>query len=356
MGATLLIVVATVALQTPQQDNTTDSSSAHGIAFERLSDLLQYNRVQGLSLGAGYRVRLPGTQTTNAYGTLRYGFSDDRVTARLTVTGSVAGGRLGLSGYHDIADLDPFSPGRSVSNTVNGIFAGHDNGDYGLARGGSAIFEMPIRAGIQLILTGRIERLTSVRRAAKSAVNDFLGGTGLFPPNPPVNEGTFAGASARLRGVGSMRWKLTADVLGGDGSTTARLYGEVGRSIGSGLGLGLTLRLKGGAATEPAMPQSLFRLGGIGTVRGFEYGTVRAPAFWAAQLDVTPFGSRVRPVIFLDAGQAAPVSGLFSSSALVGGGVGLSLFRGLIRIDLSRPISPDQADKMRLDLVIQGVR
>jgi hemolysin activation/secretion protein len=169
-----------------------------------------------------------------------------------------------------------------------------------------------------------------------------------------VDEGTFTGGSARLRGVGTTRWKLAADVLGGDGRTTGRVYGDVRRSIGSGLGI--TLRLKAGAGTEPAMPQTLFRLGGLGTVRGFEYGTLRAPAFWAAQLDITPFGARVRPVIFLDAGQASRISSLFSASALVGGGVGLSLFSGLIRFDLSRPISPDQSGKVRLDLVIQGVR
>jgi len=61
-------------------------------------------------------------------------------------------------------------------------------------------------------------------------------------------------------------------------------------------------------------------------------------------------------VIFLDVGQASRISRLFSSSALVGGGVGLSLFRGLIRFDLSRPISPDQSGKVRFDLVLQGVR
>jgi hypothetical protein len=354
MGANLLIVVATLALQFPQQDTSTSTSTAHGIAFERLSDLLQYNRVQGLSLGAGYRVRLPGGRAANAYGTLRYGLSDDRVTGRLTIIGSVAGGRLALSGYHDIADLDPFSPGRSVGNTVNGLFAGHDNGDYALAGGGSASFGMPIRSGVELLLTGRVERQTSVRRVARSAVNDFLGGTGLFPPNPPVDEGTFAGGSARLRGVGATRWKLTADVLGGEGQTTGRVYGDVSRAIGSGLGI--TLRLKAGAATEPAMPQTLFRLGGLGSVRGFEYGTLREPAFWAAQLDITPFRARVRPVVFLDAGQASRISRLFSSSALVGGGVGLSLFNGLIRFDLSRPISPDDSGKVRFDLVIQGVR
>ncbi len=354
MGTNLLIVVATLGLQSPQQDTSANTSTAHGIAFERLSDLLQYNRVQGLSFGAGYRVRLPGTRTANAYGTLRYGLSDDRVTGRLTILGSVAGGHLALSGYHDIADLDPFSPGRSVANSINGLFAGHDNGDYALARGGSAGFEMPIRAGIELILIGRVERLTSVRRVAKSAINDFLGGTGLFPPNPQVDEGTFTGGSAQLGGVGATRWRLTADVLGGNGRTTGRVYGDVGRGIGSGLGI--TLRLKAGAATEPAVPQTLFRLGGLGTVRGFQYGTLRAPAFWAAQLDITPFGARVRPVIFLDAGQASRISSLFSSSGLVGGGVGLSLFSGIIRFDLSRPISPDQSGKVRFDLVIKGVR
>lgn len=354
MGANLLIVVASLALQSPQQDTSADTSTAHGIGFERLSDLFQYNRVQGLSLGAGYRVRLPGTLTANAYGTLRYGLSDDRITGRLTIAGNTAAGRLALSGYHDIADLDPFSPGRSVSNTVNGLFAGHDNGDYALASGGSASIEMPIRVGLGLILAGRVERLTSVRRVARSAVNDLLGGTGLFPPNPQVAEGTFAGGAARLRRVGTTRWNLTADVLGGDGRTTGRIYGDVRRGIGSGVGI--TLRLKAGAATEPALPQALFRLGGLGTVRGFEYGTLRGPGFWAAQLDITPFGARVRPVIFLDAGQASRISSLFSSSALVGGGVGLSLFRGLIRFDLSRPISPDQSRKVRFDLVLQGVR
>jgi len=100
----------------------------------------------------------------------------------------------------------------------------------------------------------------------------------------------------------------------------------------------------------------VFRLGGVNTVRGFEYGTLRAPAFWAAQLDLTLFGGRVRPVIFIDAGQAAPLSGLPSTDALVGGGVGLSLLSDLIRLDLSRGISPDRAGKVRFDLVIQGPR
>jgi hypothetical protein len=354
MGANFLIVTATLALQSYQPDSSLSTSPTHGIAYERLTDLLQYNRVQGLSFGLGYQVRIPTTRTTRLYGTVRYGVSDERVTGRLTMIGSAAGGEMALSGYHDIADLDPFSPGRSLPNTFNGLFAGHDNGDYALARGASARFEVPVRAGVELVLAGRVERLSSVSRVARSAVNDFLGGTGLFPPNPPVEEGTFGGASAQLRGTGSTAWSVTTDVLGEAGRLTGRLFGAVRRVLGSGLGV--TVRLKAGAATEPGMPQTLFRLGGIHTVRGFEYGTLRAPAFWAGQVDITPFGGRIRPVIFLDAGQASRASGLLSSTALVGGGVGLSLLSGLIRFDLSRPISPDRADKVRFDLVIQGVR
>jgi hemolysin activation/secretion protein len=116
----------------------------------------------------------------------------------------------------------------------------------------------------------------------------------------------------------------------------------------------VTVRLKSGIATEPGLPQTLFRLGGINTVRGFEYGVRQAPAFWAAQADLTLLPGRFRPVVFLDVGQAAATRDLFSSEALVGIGAGLALLRGLIRCDLSRPLSPNQDRKLRFDLVLQG--
>jgi hypothetical protein len=354
MGANLLIVTATLALQAPQPDTSLSTDPSHGIAFERLTDLLQYNRVQGLSFGLGYQVRIPTTSATRLYGTVRYGLSDERVTGRLTMLGSAARGGIALSGYYDIADLDPFSPGRNFPNTFNGLFAGHDNGDYALARGATARFEAPVRPGMELVLSGRVERLSSVLRVARSTVNDFLGGTGLFPSNPPVEEGTFAGASAQLRSSGRTAWTVTADVVAGSEGSTGRLFGEVRRAFGSGPSV--MVRLKAGVATDPAMPQTLFRLGGIHTVRGFDYGTLRGPATWSGQVDITPFGGRVRPVIFLDAGQASSASGLFSSTALVGGGAGLSLLRGVIRFDLSRAISPDRRGKVRFDLVIRGAR
>jgi hypothetical protein len=352
MGSNLLNLLVTLTLQSPQLD-TSYTSPTSGIAFERASDLVQYNRVQGLSLGLGYQVPVSGS-AARLHATVRYGLSDERVTGRLTFLVNPGASLLVFTGYHDISDLDPFSPGRTIANTLNGLFAGHDNGDYALSRGGSVRFEKRLNGRLELVLAGRAEHLTSVGRVAQSAINDFLGGTGLFPPNPPVHEGTFAAVSAQARTRGRARWSVTVDLLAGGGRSTARLYGDVLRRVGRGTGL--TVRLKAGAATEPATPQALFRQGGVNTVRGFEYGTLRGPAFWAGQVDVTPFDGRVRPVLFVDAGQASRISRLFSSTAIVGAGLGLSLFRGLLRFDLSRPISPDQGGKIRFDVVVQSPR
>src|SRR5688572_8060777 len=68
------------------------------------------------------------------------------------------------------------------------------------------------------------------------------------------------------------------------------------------------------------------------------------------------FGRRVRPVLFLDAGQATRLPDLIASRALVGDGAGLSLLNGLIRFDFSRPISPGGSQEAQIRSRDQGVR
>jgi hypothetical protein len=327
--------------------------SARGIAYERLTDALRYDRVQGLSLGLGYRVGVPGVAFTDLYGTLRYGFSDDRVTGRLSLVRDAPEGRLALSGYRDVANVDPFATAPGIGNTLNALFVAHDDGDYALAHGVSAGYETSLRTGLELAVGARYERQTSVARAAASEVNDFLGGSGVFPANAPVDRGRFVGGHIRVRGTGDIPWQATADVLGGEGTTTGRVYGEVRGRVGKRRGL--TARVNGGIATAPTLRQTAFRLGGLGTVRGHDYGARRGQAFWSAQLDVAPVAGRLRPVLFLDAGQAGGPESLLSGRVLAGAGVGLSMFSGLLRFDLSRAVAPDDA-RVRFDIVVQGVR
>jgi hypothetical protein len=326
----------------------------HGFGYERLTDAFRYDRVQGLSFGLGYRVRVPSVAFTELYGTIRYGISDERLTGRLTVLRDAPGGRLALSGYRDVIGVDPFSPGHGFGNSMNALFVAHDDADYAVVEGGSLRYETSVSPGLDLGVGGRVEQESSALREATSELNDFLGGSGEFPPNSPVDEGTFGGAYVRLAGMRDTRWAVTADVLGGEGRTTGRLYGDVRRGFGGERGI--TVRLKAGIATAPTLLQSAFRLGGVNTVRGFEYGTSRGQSFWAAQVDIAPLAGRLRPVLFLDAGQAEEPSALFSSKALAGGGIGLSMFSGILRFDLSYPISAGSDGKVRFDIVAQAPR
>ena len=333
-------------------DSVTGQRS-HGIAYERLGDVVRYDRVQGLSLGLGYRAAVPGVAFTGLYATVRYGFSDERLTGRLSLVRDAPGGRLTLSGYRDVSSVDPFAPASTFGNTLNALFVSHDDGDYALMQGGSAVYETSLGTGLELAVGARYERQTSVARAAESEVNDFLGGAGRFPLNPAVDEGRFGTGLVRLAGVGAVRWQATAELLAGEGEATGRVYGEVRHGIGGRRGL--TMRLKGGIATRPTRPQSAFRLGGIGTVRGHEYGERRGQAFWATQLDFAPLPGRLRPVVFADLGQAGGAAGLFSGRVMAGVGVGVSMFGGLVRFDLSRSLAPDRP-RLRFDIALQGPR
>jgi hypothetical protein len=326
----------------------------HGVAYEHLTDAFRYDRVQGLSFGLGYRVRMPSVRFTELYGTVRYGISDERLTGRLTLLRDAPGGRLALSGYRDVVGVDPFSPGHGFGNTLNALFVAHDDADYAVVEGASLRYETSLSPALDLGAGARIEQETSAAREATSELNDFLGGNGEFPPNAPVDEGTFGGAYVRLAGMRNTRWAVTADVLGGEGRTTGRLYGDVRRRFGRSRGV--TVRLKAGIETAPTLQQSAFRLGGVNTVRGFDYAALRGQSFWAAQVDVAPLAGRLRPVLFVDAGQAEEPGDLFSSKALAGGGIGLSMFSGVLRFDLSYPISEGSGGKVRFDIVAQAPR
>lgn len=330
--------------------------------YERTSDAAGFNRVQGYALGAGIGIRLPWWNFTNLYGTVRYGFSDQTVTGRLGVIRNGPGWKLTVDGYYDIVDQDPISPGRNIINSFNAIFTAHDNADYMLGGGGSANLNVPLTDRLDVRLGAKVEWEGSVVTETGSGVNDFLGGSGDMPSNAPVTEGTFAGGSVALHHGGPVQWTVTGDVLGGAGTATGRLWGDLRVSVGSSAGA--TLRVKTGVATTPVLPQMEFRAGGINTVRGYQYGTERGAAFWSAQADVTPLAGPVRPVLFIDAGWAGGASGYFSGEPLVGAGIGLSiyskLFRtGIIRFDLSRALTQRDTpgnSAFRFDVILTAVR
>jgi hypothetical protein len=90
-------------------------------------------------------------------------------------------------------------------------------------------------------------------------------------------------------------------------------------------------------------------------VRAFDYGYQRGPALWALQVDWAPTGKMVRPVLFVDGGQAGAIDRLSETPILVGGGAGVSFLRGLVRLDLSHSITPSVGG-VRVDLEFRAAR
>ena len=328
--------------------------SRHGFNWDRIADALRYNRVQGSAPGASYSLVMPGDGFTTLTGEARFGFSDSRLTGGLTLRREAPGARWTLSAYRDIRSNDPFGRGNRVGSSLNALLVGHDDADYHLAHGARLTREGALGLGVELTTTLLVEDDASVRREARSWLNDALGGTGRFPANPPVTEGTYGGAELRLDGgLLRARWSLSADLLANATRATARLFGSARHALWRQGGVA-TLALRAGISTANPMLQQAFRVGGVGTVRGFDYGTRRGQAFWAAQLDWPLSRGILQPVLFVDAGQAAPARGLFGSRALASGGAGLAVFGGLLRFDLSHPITSGGSG-LRFDFGVRGI-
>jgi hypothetical protein len=322
-------------------------------AIEQIADVFRYNRVQGTSLGFGYRTPFLGLPFTTLFGSARVGLSDERVYGRLALIRDAPQGRWTLAGYRDLAVVDPYLRVGALGNAVNAVFTTHDEADYFLAHGVSLGLESSVGVGVDATFSAKLEDHSSVATTARSAINDLFD-DGAFAPNPAVVEGTFVGAGVRLDGrQGGVRWLLGADVLTGASETTARLVGEWRRRFAGKKGT-LSLALRGGATTPDPLPQSVLRLGGVATVRGFPYGSRGGEGFWATQLDLTLRRRGLDPMLFLDAGQAGTHEGIFQEEVAVGAGVGLSMLGGLARMTLAFPLTYGGGDP-RLDLSF-GVR
>jgi hypothetical protein len=323
-------------------------------AVEQIADIMRYNRVQGLSLGFGYRTPFFSVPFTTAFGSARFGLSDTRLYARGAIVRDAPSGRWTFAGYRDLATTDPFLRPKAVGNSINALFTTHDDADYLLAQGGSLTYEASLGIGLDLTLAGRVEDHASVRTEATSALNNIYS-DGVFAPNPPVATGTFGGATLRLDGRTDLaRWTLGADLLAGAPGQTAKLFGEWRQRVGRGRS-GLSLTARAGMATDDPLPQSRFRLGGQATVRGFPYGAIEGQGFWSLQADLALNKGEVHPVLFADAGQAGPRRGFFDRQVLTGAGVGVSFFGGIMRLDLSVPIQPSGGDP-RFDIVFGAPR
>jgi hypothetical protein len=268
--------VMTVDLEEVREQITETAGAAamSGLAAARLSvgsisDLLHFNRVEGLAPGLGTVLRSSGKATElEVWGSV--GISDERAKGRISVSHRIGGLTLEARAarmLRDVADEPVISP---LLNTVLAQEAGNDYGDYALVNEvfGAMQLDFGVLAGIGLEVG--VQHSETVDVAATPA-------RGTFRPNPPLGVGTIGVARIMLERrspVLAVRNGLSGGVTIEGGSGEDRRYLRVHGMGRAHLAVGdtrLVIRASGGWGSAEVPPYRTFALGGRGTLVGEDF-------------------------------------------------------------------------------------
>ncbi|HEV8600181.1 MAG TPA: ShlB/FhaC/HecB family hemolysin secretion/activation protein [Gemmatimonadales bacterium] len=320
-----------------------------------VSALLQnarYNRIEALSLGVRGKVER-GRLAADALG--RIGIADRIPNAEFGLSLLGEHSRFRLGGYRRLAAVNPDTRPFGVVNSVWGVLAQRDDGDYFRTLG--------------VELTGQHSetgwwswRLFAERQKAATVETSFslphvFDGDRRFRPNVLADRADQYGASLTLRGNQPVSRGLqlgaettleaaTGDYRHGKGSATVRAI-VTPRSV-----LAVALEASAGTSTGTVPLQSRFYLGGPATLRGYDGAVTAGTAYWRGRLEVGNAFPAVRLTAFSDIGWAGARADFGKGRALIGSGVGASFLDGLVRLDLARALRAPTG--WRFDLYFDG--
>lgn len=330
------------------------------------SELLRYNRAEGLALGLGAgwepgiasRVSLRGG----------YAFGAEHAFGALAARHAGPAGSFEVGGYANAPrGVWPGPAASGLGNTLSALVAAEDFTDLHYASGAAASVGRPLGGGWSLEVAGTAESHRSAREGASFSLSG-----GEFRPVVPIDEADLyvgGGVTVRRRLAAEVTtgWSLEAVVTGG-GTVSGDREGlgvqprlEVGWRHARG-DARLELEGTGALAAGEVLRQHLFLAGGRGTLPGYDFrafggdrlvlleGTGSAPILgpWARARVLGSAGwtdvSSGRSAD-LAAWGAIPTGGLRVSL-----GAGLGLFYDIVRIDLARGFG----DRSRWEIVLDA--
>jgi hypothetical protein len=314
--------------------------------------LTRFNRVEGLSVGAGLDQELGGGYVANVTGRLSTArWSPD---AELSLTRSNLTSAVVFAVYHRLVSASDWGNPLSFGSSVSGLLFGRDEGFYYRATGFS--------------VGGRAERGTPADFSAfveRERTADVSTTFGLFSanrlPNVIASNKTFAGGRARIRGSRGddpNGFRVFSD-LRFEAARSDSLYGRAALDLTVTEGLtrdaSIAVTLSGGSSVGAVPPQRRWYLGGTQTIRGQGPDTAHSGnAFWMTRTELGKMIQGSRVVAFTDLGWVGDRSRVQDvGRPLSGVGVGSSFMDGLIRFDLARGIYP--AKQWRFSGYLDGV-
>jgi hypothetical protein len=312
----------------------------------------RFNRVEGLSLGIGGSIRT-GRFTADGLG--RIGLADGVPNGELgfSLAGRVTRFRLG--GYRRLAAVNPDTRPFGVVNSVWGVIAQRDDGDYFRTLGLELTGQNAVTGWWSWRLYAEEQKAAFVETSF--SVPHLFDGERRFRPNVAADRADQLGASLTLRGnqplsrVLQVGGETTLEAAGGDyrygrGSATLRAI-VTPRTL-----LAFAVEASAGTTTGTLPLQGRFYLGGPATLRGYDGAVTAGASYWRGRVEVGNSFPAARLTAFSDIGWAGPRSAFWAGKPLLGGGVGASFLDGLIRTDLSRALRAPKG--WRFDLYFDG--
>ena len=318
--------------------------------------LVRYNRVEALSLGARGEVDFGRLR---ADGLFRIGVADVVPNVEVGVTKPGTAMRTRLSGYYRLAAADTTVRPFGLINSFNALFFRKDDGQYFRALG-AELTGRPDKTRPQT-WAWRVwaEQQRPVDKETDFSVPHLFDPDKDFPPNIVADTADQLGAALELRATRAL----------GEGTASVGAEMSVDGSVGtfeffrSSITFRATTPLPGpltgavevaGGTSAGSVPvQSLWYLGGVYSLRGYDGGVSAGPSFWRARTEIGNDFPAFRIALFADAGKTGTLENLGTRHALLGVGAGISMLDGLLRIDVSRATRTPTG--WRVDFYFDGV-
>ena len=323
-------------------------------------DLVRYNRVEGLSLGARGQMR-PNTRfgPLSVTATGRLGVADLNPDVRLDVTHETLRRKVTWSTFHELAAVDEDARHLGPGNSVTALLFGRDDGDY-FRRSGTSLEWTPPAADRR---SWRVRAYAEYDQAAETNTDFTLAHLGSsswgFRDNITAAEGWELGGVVTLApwwgsDPRSAQGGVELEVRGAGGDWSYARTSLVARSA-LPLSERFRLGLVAGAGTSwgDAPPQRLWLMGGAGTLRGYAPRARVGTSFGRGRAELARLVSFGALSLFSDVAWAGDRGEIRLDDALVSAGVGLSIVDGLIRMDAAWGLRDPRG--FRLELYLDGI-
>jgi hypothetical protein len=315
--------------------------------------LLRFNRVEALSIGARQSADFGPIAVD---GTLRIATATGEPDAEVGVRRETAARRLRLAAYRRLAAANPLERPLGLGNSLGALLWGRDNGDYFRATG-AELRGAPPRAERPWMEW----RLFGEHQSPVSTETDLslraIGSNFAFRPNISADRADQFGVGLVLRPlVGRRALGFTwGTELGMEAEAGTFRFARPSLTLKGALplaSLAVALDAAAGTSFGDVPVQSLWRLGGAGTLRGYDGSTAAGTAFWRGRGEVGRGSGAARLALFSDVGWAGSRGDLSFQHPLWSVGAGVSVLDGLLRMDLARALRTPTG--WRLELYMDG--